>query len=107
LLARDWREARRLSEHFAARFAAEPVPLVEFLVGRGRLLADLGEKGSSAPMVKALHRCRKLGQGLAPVLEAPRQGYWRRSKLVNILPGDATMRARSCLEHCVARRGQT
>ena len=35
------------------------------------------------------------------------QGYWRRSKLVSILPGVATMRARSCLEHCVARRGLT
>jgi hypothetical protein len=64
LLAADWGEASRLADCFSRRFAAEAVPLVVFLVERGRLLAELGENGPSTPLVQALQRCRELGRGL-------------------------------------------
>jgi hypothetical protein len=63
LLAGDWGEARRLADCFAGRFAAEAVPVIEFLVERGRLLAELGKNGPSAPLVGALQRCRERGRG--------------------------------------------
>jgi predicted ATPase len=64
LLAADWGEARRLADCFSRRFAAEAVPLVVFLVERGRLLAELGENGPSASLVQALQRCREMGRRL-------------------------------------------
>jgi hypothetical protein len=53
LLAEDWSEARRYADCFSAHFAAETPPFVEFQVERGRLLAELSEKGSSATLVEA------------------------------------------------------
>jgi hypothetical protein len=85
LLAADWGEARRFSKRFAARFAAEPVPLTEFLAERGRLLAELGENGPSAQLVQALRRCRELGRAL---------GYGLFLKLLDEALGDSNEEGR-------------
>jgi tetratricopeptide (TPR) repeat protein len=62
LLAGDWAEARRFADAFAARFSAERVPFIDFLVDRGRLLAELGENGPSEALIEALRRCRETGR---------------------------------------------
>jgi class 3 adenylate cyclase/tetratricopeptide (TPR) repeat protein len=62
LLARDWSEARRFSDGFSASFPDERIPMIEFLVDRGRLLAALGGSGPSEPLLQALTRCREAGR---------------------------------------------
>lgn len=64
LLAEDWAEARRFADLFAARFALEPPPFVEFAVERCRLLADAAEKGIDPSLRQALERCREHGRAL-------------------------------------------
>jgi hypothetical protein len=64
LLAEDWAEARRLANLFAASFALEPPPFVEFAVERCRLLADAAEKGIDPLLRQALERCREHGRAL-------------------------------------------
>jgi hypothetical protein len=39
------------------------VPLIEFLVQRGRLLAELGESGPNGRLLEALQDCRQVGRG--------------------------------------------
>lgn len=78
LRAEQWPEARRLADAFAARFAIERVPDIEFQVERGRLLADLGERGPTPALLGALERCRdigrRLGYGVFPIRIDP---AWR------------------------------
>jgi class 3 adenylate cyclase/tetratricopeptide (TPR) repeat protein len=64
LLAEEWPEARRLAAGFAARFAAERVPEIEFQIERARLLAELGERGATPSLLEALARCREAGRVL-------------------------------------------
>jgi hypothetical protein len=64
LLARDWSEAERYSDLFAVRFSVEPIPLVDFLVMRGRLLSELGRQGQSAALEERLAHCTALGRAL-------------------------------------------
>lgn len=63
-VAEEWNEVRRLTDAFAARFAAERVPEVEFQIERARLLAELGEHGPTPPLREALGRCRETGRGI-------------------------------------------
>jgi len=63
LLAGDWAEARRFADAFGAHFRAERIPFIDFLVDRGRLLAELGENGPSEARIEALQRCREAGRG--------------------------------------------
>lgn len=68
LLAADWVEARRLADQFAASFAIEQPPVVEFLTERCRLLADAAERGLDKSLRRELERCRDRGRKLGYVL---------------------------------------
>jgi class 3 adenylate cyclase/tetratricopeptide (TPR) repeat protein len=64
LLAQKWNEARRFADFLAAAFQEEPVMLTEFLVERGRLLAQCGESDPSRFPRDAIRACWKKGMDL-------------------------------------------
>jgi tetratricopeptide (TPR) repeat protein len=64
LLAKMWSEARRFADFLASAFEKEPVLLTEFLVERGRLLAQCGESHPSSFPLDAIRACWKKGMDL-------------------------------------------
>jgi hypothetical protein len=64
LLAKKWSEARRFADFLAAAFEKEPVLLTEFLVERGRLLAQCRESDPSSFPLDAIRACWKRGMDL-------------------------------------------
>jgi class 3 adenylate cyclase/tetratricopeptide (TPR) repeat protein len=64
LLAKKWSEARRFADFLASAFEKEPVLLTEFLVERGRLLAQCGESDPSRFPLDAIKACWKKGMDL-------------------------------------------
>jgi class 3 adenylate cyclase/tetratricopeptide (TPR) repeat protein len=64
LLAKKWSEARRFADFLAAAFEKEPVLLTEFLVERGRLLAQCGESDPGSFPLDAIRACWKKGMDL-------------------------------------------
>jgi len=54
----DWEGAAAYADALQARFSADPLPWANFVIARGRALAQLGRNGTDAATVAQLERLR-------------------------------------------------